>query len=199
MTNPAPFESSALHRVSPIAYPLDDFYSRAGLPLPRIESIPGESLPEPYHHLLVHERDMTPTLESFFKEPVELEVLRCETRGDSYFREVVLHLRTQRTPIEFGAIRINLSLFTPEARRVILEGKQPLGHILHDFHVRHSSRPKAYLRVQADALISSALATSENRLLFGRRNTLADPHQRSIAEIVEILPPLTSTPQSPSP
>ena len=45
------------------AYPLSDFYARAKLPLPRIEVIPGDEVPEPYKSLLVHENDMTPTLD----------------------------------------------------------------------------------------------------------------------------------------
>ena len=54
----------------PIAYPLDDFYAQAGLPLPRITAIPGEAMPEPYRTLLVHQNDMTSTLEKFHKSTV---------------------------------------------------------------------------------------------------------------------------------
>ena len=47
------------------AYPLSEFYSHAKLPLPRIETIPGDAVPEPYKSLLVHNNDMRPTLEAF--------------------------------------------------------------------------------------------------------------------------------------
>ena len=50
----------------PFAYPLDEFYALAGRTLPAIEQVPGESVPEPYRQLLVHQDDMTPTLEKCY-------------------------------------------------------------------------------------------------------------------------------------
>ena len=43
-------------------YPLSSFYERAKLPPPRLEIIPGDSVPEPYRSLLVHHNDMTPKI-----------------------------------------------------------------------------------------------------------------------------------------
>ena len=58
-------------------------------------------------------------------------------------------------------------------------------------HWRHTSRPKAFLRIQADEFIRRALRLDGPAVLYGRRNTLFDPVQRPLAEIVEILPPAT--------
>jgi hypothetical protein len=55
--------------------------------------------------------------------------------------------------------------------------------------VVHSSRPKAYLKLEADELIGGALRVERGTFLFGRRNTLFDPQMQPLAEIVEILPP----------
>jgi chorismate-pyruvate lyase len=175
--------------VSPFAYPLDEFYAQAGRKLPVIESIAGESVPEPYRSLLVHNNDMTPTLEAFHGEKIHLEVLSRQHRDDFYFREVVLLLDGTERPVEFGAIKINLALFPPGARREILEERWPLGHVLQQHKIVHSSRPKAFLRVAADPFIRSALKLADQPVLYGRRNTLTDSMQRSLAEIVEILPP----------
>ena len=92
-------------------------------------------------------------------------------------------------PVEFGAIRINLALFSPAARQHILEERSPLGHLLGLHSVPHSSRPKAFFRLRADALMTKALGLSEPHILYGRRNTLLDSVQRPLAEVVEILPP----------
>lgn len=176
-------------RVLPFAYPLDEFYAQASLPLPPIEAIAGDAVPEPYHSLLVHERDMTPTLEQFHGDAIHIRVLRSEERGEFYFREVVLVLDRGEKPVEFGAIKISLALFPPAARRLILEEREPLGSILKTCSVAHSSRPKAFLRVESDAFINSALKLAGRHTLYGRRNTLTDPGGRPLAEIVEILPP----------
>ena len=190
MTSPTSNKLRPASVALPFAYPLDEFYALANRELPVIEQMPGESVPEPYRQLLVHQYDMTPTLEKFHGDRVHLKVISRQTRGDFYFREVVLFTERTRTPVEFGAIKINLALFPAAARRHILEEKEPLGTILGEDHIGHSSRPKAYLRLEPDAFIREALQLDAGKLaLYGRRNTLFDPQQRPLAEIVEILPP----------
>ena len=175
--------------VLPIAYPLDDFYAQAGRALPPIEAVAGDDVPEPYKSLLVHQDDMTPTLEKFHGERIHLAVLSRQQRDDFYFREVVLLLDKSDKPVEFGAIKINLALFPSAARKEILEERRPLGALLGDYTIVHTSRPKAYLRIQSDDFINAAFRLDKSQWLYGRRNTLWDPQQRPLAEIVEILPP----------
>ena len=74
------------------AFPLSEFYARTSLALPRMEIIPGDAVPEPYRTLLVHERDMTSTLEGFHQTGIHLRLVGRERRGEQYFREVVLAL-----------------------------------------------------------------------------------------------------------
>src|SRR3954470_4498490 len=88
---------------NPILYPLDELYARAGRTLPVIERIPGGQIPEPYRSLLVHESDMTPTLENHHGGGIHLKILHREQRDDFYFREVALLLRGSEKPVEFGA------------------------------------------------------------------------------------------------
>ncbi len=179
---------TATPSVLPWAYPLDEFYAQAGLPLPVIGQIRGEDMPEPYRSLLVHQSDMTPMLEKFHGAKIHVRVLRRDQCNGFYLRGVVLEKNTDNTPVEFGAIKINLSLFKPKARQLILDEREPLGHILADSGVVHTSRPKAFLKIEADELISRALRVGRQTLLYGRRNTLFDPRQQPLAEIVEILP-----------
>jgi chorismate-pyruvate lyase len=173
----------------PFAYPLDEFYAQAGRVLPAISQVEGSAVPEPFASLLVHQNDMTPTLEKFHQEKIRLEVIGRQHRNDFYFREVVLLLENSGKRVEFGAIKINLALFPPAARRQILEEQAPLGRILHEHGIFHTSRPKAFLRITPDDFIKGALGLTSDEPLFGRRNTLSDSVQRPLAEIVEILPP----------
>lgn len=184
-----PNSHTGLSAVLPIAYPLDDFYAQADRALPPIEAVEGDAVPEPYKSLLVHQDDMTPTLEKFHGERIHLAVLSRQQRDDFYFREVVLLLDKTDKPVEFGAIKINLALFPPAARKEILDECRPLGTLLADYTITHTSRPKAYLRVFSDDFINASLKLDKSQWLYGRRNTLWDPQQRPLAEIVEILPP----------
>jgi chorismate-pyruvate lyase len=172
-----------------LAHPLDEFYAQMGQPLPPLHQVDGEAVPQPYKQLLVHHDDMTPTLEKFYRQDIHLRVLGRRRRDEEYFREVVLLLDGNDQPVEFGAIKINFHLFPPEARKQILEERRPLGHILHEQGIKHSSRPKAYLRLASDKVINEALGLTGAHVLYGRRNTLFDPEDRPLAEIVEILPP----------
>jgi chorismate-pyruvate lyase len=172
-----------------LAHPLDEFYANAGLPLPAMERVAGDDVPEPYRTLLVHDDDMTPTLEKFHGARLHLRVLGRRRRGDVYFREVVLLTDGANRPVEFGAIKINLALFSPQARTHILEECRPLGAILGEDRIAHTSRPKAFLRLASDRLIADALQITGAKVLFGRRNTLFDHQGFPFAEIVEILPP----------
>lgn len=186
MSGPAPTESP---QVLPFAYPLDDFYAQQGMTLPPIEAIPGEEVPQPYRSLLVHDDDMTPTLEHFHGGQLHVTVMRRQQRNDYYFREVVLSRDTDNAPVEFGAIKIMLKLFPSAARHAILSERLPLGRILAEHRIRHTSKPKAFLRVESDDFINSALQLTGKHTLYGRRNTLWNPDLKPLAEIVEILPP----------
>ena len=174
--------------VMPIAYPLDDFYAQARRPLPPIKAVNGADVPEPYRTLLVHDADMTPTLEKFHHAQIHLRVLNSQEREGAYYREVALLLDKTNVPVEFGAIRINLNLFPTAAKKAVLDENLPLGHVLADFKIKHTSRPKAFLKIEADDFICDALAQKAPQTLYGRRNTLFDPQNRPLAEIVEILP-----------
>src|ERR1043166_6661508 len=83
----------------PFVVSVDYFSPRAGLPLPAIERIQGDEMPEPYRSLLVHERDMTPTLQNFHRAEIHLKILNREQRGDFYFREVALLLDETNQPV----------------------------------------------------------------------------------------------------
>ena len=186
-------KTSAIHVTPPSAafslvHPLDEFYTQAGQPLPPLNQVEGHVVPEPFKTLLVHLNDMTPTLEKFYQKNIHLQVLGSRHKEDGYFREVVLRLDGTNEAVEFGAIKINLSLFTPEAREQILKEHLPLGHILGEYKIPHTSRPSGYLRIASDKLINDVLGLTGAQVLYGRRNTLFDPSHRPLAEIVEILP-----------
>jgi chorismate-pyruvate lyase len=172
-----------------ILHPLHALYAAQGIPLPKFERIEGAALPEPHRKLLVHESDMTPTLERFHASRIHIHVLRRERREDFYLREVVLLLDEDETPVEFGANRIHLEHFAPETRWLILQEKVPLGRILKDHGVPHTSRPAAFFRVRSDALINGALHLAEPMILYGRKATISALDGNPLSEVVEILPP----------
>ena len=185
-TEAAPFAARAVYAET---YPLDEFYRERGDKLPAIGRVEPDEIPEPYKSLLVHDGDMTSRLESFHGEKIHIQLLARHTHENEYYREVVLTLNGIKKPVEFGAIKIILDLFPLEAQKEILKEHRPLGFILKHFNIAHSSRPKSFLTVASDDFINHALKLDSPHSLYGRRNTLVDPWDRPLAEIVEILPP----------
>jgi chorismate-pyruvate lyase len=169
--------------------PLDYFYARAGLVLPEFQVLTGAEVPQPFQRLLVHEHDMTPTLEEFYGDEIQLRVLGRRRRGREYWREVVLLLRGSGQAVEFGANRVILDRFPEAARRAILEEGAPLGHIMRDHRVAHTCQPNAFLRMQTDSLMGSTLQLRGSAEVYGRHNRLYGMDGLMLSEVVEILRP----------
>ena len=170
-------------------YPLEDFYAALRQPLPPIIFIRAEEMPEPYRRLLAHEGDMTSRIETFYQRRTHIRVGARHRTSDAYYRQISLELDGSGEPVEFAATRIFLDVPPPAAREGILREERPLGAILREAGVTLVSRPRAFLRVQADDFIGGALRLRGRPWLYGRRNTLLDGSGRALAETVELLPP----------
>ena len=179
-----------LHRrVADLFFPLADFYSSHDEKLPRIAQIPGESVPPPYHSLLVHEQDMTSTLESYWGTSLHLKVLDKHLENASLTRQVVLLTDSEEQPVEFGAIRIQLDRFEDSAREEIVACHRPLGNLLLHFKMAFSCHPNAFFSFESDEMIRNAFALTEPHMLYGRHTILVNDVEETLAEVVEILPP----------
>lgn len=179
-------------RIASLLVPLSDFYADTGRDTPVVEEVAGPDMPHPYRDLLVHDNDMTPTLEAHWGERVHLRLIDMEIDDGVLTRQVVLETDSDSEPTEFGAIRIFLDRFeNDEARRLVREGRIPLGTILADYSIPHHSHPTGYFRVRCDDVIGRALGLTDRPALFGRHNILhAEDDAGPIAEVVEILPPM---------
>lgn len=165
-------------------YPLSEF-----APGVAGTQVPGVDVPDPQRSLLVHERDMTPTLEAFHKEPIHLRLLERRLESDTFLRLVVLTTDETERPVEYGAIAIHLDLFPERARELITGCHVPLGSILARESIPHVSCPQGFFRLEADKRIAEALRLPGPATLFGRRSALRTLEGRVLADVVEILPP----------
>src|SRR4051794_20405820 len=169
---------------------LERFYGKLGLALPALQEVPGSNLPQPYRDLLVHSADMTPTLETFYRQPMRLSVLTREQQDFYYLREVVLKSADDARPVEYGVIRICLNHLPPPASLRVLEEQRPLGNILQGEGIAHLSWPQSFFSVGSDSHLGHVLYLSKPDVLYGRRNVLLDGSRRLLAEVIEILAPV---------
>lgn len=182
--------ASAGRGTAQLLYPLSEFYKSAGHPLPGFRPVPGSAIPEPFRRLLVHERDMTPTLEEAWGQKLHVRALRHELRESIYLRQSLLLVEDDKTVTAMGAISIDLDCFSSEARRLIREARVPLGGILRDHGIEHRCKPSLYFELTAGPMIGGEFGVDAGATLYGRRNVMWDSGDRIFAEVVEILPPV---------
>ena len=188
----SPVLASEPSSTTPVLHPLDEFYRRGRRTLPPVRFLEGPEVPEPYRTLLVHNRDMTRTLERFHHGRIHLRLISSWREDDGYWRESVLELDDSNRPVEFGAIKIHLNRFPDPWRTQILEERLPLGGILNASGMKYTSQPSAFFELKSGEFITCTLHLERDVVLYGRQNTLRDGAGNVLAEIVEILPPESS-------
>jgi len=155
-----------------------------------MKEVSAGEMPQPYRDLLVHQKDMTGTLSHFFGQSLHLKVLEKSLRNGVLARRVLLVLDGRGLPVEYGAIRIHLAHYPESARESILEGKQPLGGILNGMKIPYRSRPRRFIQIQQSDILKHVFHPAKAECLYGRCNLLTTPQGDTLAEIVEVLPPL---------
>ena len=176
--------------------PLRRFCGTAGLLALKTTLVDPWEIPQPARLLLCHDSDMTPTLEAFFGDRIHLDVLQQEHRGEIVTRQVTLRLDSTDRPVEFGAIRIDLSGLAAPQKQIVRKGRKPLGAILNAFDIPHESHPSQFFRIKADALMVKCFALEGPQTLYGRCNALTHQGGETIADVVEVLPPLSGSDRS---
>ena len=132
---------------------------------------------------------MTPTLENAYGATIKLHVMDYALTGSVFSRQILLFAEGYEKPVVFGAIKIYLDRLPEQTRELVVERKLPFGTILRKQQIAHRSRPSAFFKVRADEVINNALGLTGASLLYGRRNILSDLETRTLAQVIEILPP----------
>jgi chorismate-pyruvate lyase len=182
-----------------LMWPLNLFYAYYKRDMPEITPLFDWHMPEPYKQLLVHERNMTPTLEAFYTSSIHIERLNVVPDKQECSREVILHLDTDKRPVEYGASRIFLNNLPQKAIDQICEGHMPLGTILNQNNCQHTVELSGFFKVKPTSFFTNVFSSTNGTPLYGRRNTLVALNGKPIAEVCEILPPVENTPTQETP
>ncbi len=157
----------------------------------RAEHVAKEATPEPYHHMLVHEHHMTVSMESWHNCSVDVDVLASRFENGLYLRKIVLRKGGTPQPVQFGYVRFNLELVTPQVRHEILEEKVPLGRVLIQHNVFRHVDLGAILRFTAGPGLERYLHMQPGDVTYGRLATIFCNGIPAI-DLLEIAAPLSS-------
>jgi chorismate-pyruvate lyase len=156
---------------------------------PHAELIPAENVPEPYRELLVHTHHMTVTVERYYGEPVNVRVLDHWREGDEYARKILLTLAHRGDVVQFGLVRIDLSVCPPRVREAILSGQVPLGRALIENDMLRRIEPTGFLRVYPGPVMAGWFGCPEGTETYGRLGVIYTG-EHPVIEVLEILAPI---------
>src|SRR5262249_2589859 len=151
--------------------------------------IHASALPEPYRGLLAHTDHMTVTMEALYGSPVDVRVLKSERLGDFYHRRIVLTIQSTGRVVQYGLVRIDLSLCSPPVPSGILLQDPPLGRILIEHNVLRRIEPTAFLRIDPGPTLTQALQLAKPEPLYGRTGVIFCDDRPAIA-VLEVPAPV---------
>ncbi len=163
-------------------------------PTASILAVAPDALPQPHRDLLVQSEGMSTTLAAYWHEPLELRVVAARREGKLLARHVVVVTSRSRRAAAYGAIRIHLERFEARVLAEIVDGRKPLGAILHEHRVEHRSQPTGFFLIEPNEVMRTSLGVRDGRALHGRHNVILDSSHSLMAEVVDILSPETRDP-----
>ncbi len=156
---------------------------------PATTIVPAEAVPQPYHGLLVHHHHMTVTVETYYREPVNVQVLTDQEVDNVYARKILLVTQWTQQVVQFGLVRIHLTCCSEPVRQAILARQQPLGRILIEHNVLREIEPIAFLRVELSPHLAEWFAVPLGSISYGRLGVIYTNNHPAI-EVLEILAPI---------
>jgi chorismate-pyruvate lyase len=158
--------------------PLDELQSLTSLfpdgePLiAAAEHVASALVPEPYQQLLVHDQHMTVTMEAFYNDPVNVQILDRRLEGDLYSRKIVLTTASAGQIVQFGLVRFDLGYVTQAVRDEILRGQTPLGRVLINHNVLRHIDLGALLKITLGPGLARHMRSSNGAVTYGRLATI---------------------------
>ncbi len=172
-----------------LLWPLNLFCAHYDRKVPEITPLFERNIPEPYKQLLVHDRNMTPTLEKYHGGTIYIEPINVLSDDEETTREVILRRDIDAKPLEYGVSRIFRCRLPSEALFLVDDGRLPLGTILRVCDYEHTVQTSGFFKIRATPFFEEAFGAHNVNGFYGRRNALVSLDGNVIAEVCEVLPP----------
>lgn len=143
------------------------FYDNANL-VGQIDCVSAEEVPSPSRELLAHEHHMTVTVEKYHGGPVDVQVLDSRTDGHHYSREILLTRQSDGGVVQYGIVRLDMSVLASEVRQEIEAQQTPLGHILIKHNVLRRVKLLGLCRIVSGEVVAKHFSLQPGDVVFGR-------------------------------
>ena len=155
--------------------------------IPPYRFVEPDSIPEPFHQLLVHDRHMTVAMETFHQCKITVKVLQRRRYDDWYARQILLMPVGTDRVVQGGIVRIHLHMLDPEVQQAILREDTPLGHVLIQHDVLRHIDVTQYVRMEPCPALAAWPCFDRPLPAYGRLGILYCDLQPAI-ELFEVIP-----------
>ena len=159
---------SETHAVTPDLESLVRLFYPHSDTLARFEEVDWHDLARDYRMLLAHDGHMTVTVERFHNGPVDVRVLATKVAGDSYARKILLARESDGVVVQFGIMRLDLSVVSLAVRREVESQQTPLGRILIQHNVLTKVQLSKLFKVAPGHELAGYFGMRPDEITFGR-------------------------------
>lgn len=152
-------------------------------------AVTANDLPADYRRLLAHQDHMTVTLEAYHGCPVDVHALQRHISASHYARNSILTRQRDGAVVQFGIMRMHMTVLSAEVRAQITAENIPLGRILIEHDVLRQIRLQTLWRVEPAAELTRRLRLDAPRRTFGR-TAMMDLYGEPAVELLEIVSPM---------
>ena len=136
--------------------------------LGQFEEVATVDMPTCEKGLLAHDHHMTLSVEEHHGSLVDVRVLETLVEGDSYSREILLTRQSDGCVVQFGIVRLDLSLLDDDVRAEIESQKTPLGRVLIEHNVLREVKLLNLYRIAAGQALASSFGINPGETCYGR-------------------------------
>jgi len=156
--------------------------------LGHFEQVENQTVANVYRKLLGHTNHMTVTVESHHDDTVDVEVLRSDTFGAHYRREILLRTQKTNLVVQYGIVRLNTKFLADKPRNEILKQRIPLGRVLIENNVLRKIELFDLLRVECGPVLAEFFGVPVGTVTYGRTALIHCDNEPAI-ELLEVVRP----------
>ncbi len=153
-----------------------------------LRAVDCEEVPSSYRRLLAHNEHMTVAMEAHHESLVDVEVLETRQEKQNYARKILLRRQKDTGIVQYGILRLDLTLLEDAVRDEILSEKRPLGRILVRHNVMRAVRLETLWHVELGTELATYFNTSSGISTYGRTATI-ELNGKNAVEVLEIVLP----------
>lgn len=172
--------------------PLADLQTLASLfyesldTLGRFVEVTADDMPPVYRHLLAHEEHMTVTVEEYYGDRVDVEVMAKRHEPPHYARKILLRRHDDRSVVQYGIVRINFNFLAPDVQQEIVSQSAPLGTILIRHDVLRRVRLLCLWQIEPGPDLQRLFGIDGSPVTYGR-TAVIDCNDEPAIELIEIV------------